>query len=83
MGSDGGTGDLGSSSLNKDEGSCADDNPVDETCDPSDRGLIPRICSSLFSRMKTEGKRMEETTYRTEVKLVYKHFKIKKLEFHY
>ena len=77
MGSDGGTGDLGSGSLSKEEGSCGDDMAVDETCDPSDRGLIPRICSSLFSRMKTEGKKMEETTYRTEVKLVYKHFKIK------
>ena len=81
MGSDGGTGDLGSGSLSKEEGSCSDDMAVDETCDPSDRGLIPRICSSLFSRMKTEGKKMEETTYRTEVKILYKHFNLKNRDF--
>ena len=70
MGSDGGTGDIGSSSMIKnDDGSCADNCAVDETCDPSDRGLIPRICSSLFSRMTKEGKKMEGTTYRTEVRL--------------
>ena len=70
MGSDGGTGDIGSSSINdNDSSSCSDNGAVDETSDPSDRGLIPRICSSLFSRMATEGKKTEGTTYRTEVSL--------------
>merc|ERR1712226_219225 len=68
MGSDGGTGDIGSGSLNNnDDESGIDHSSVDETCDPSDRGLIPRICSSLFSRMAKEGNKMEGTTYRTEV----------------
>ena len=68
MGSDGGTGDIGSCSINdNDSSSCSDNGAVDELSDPSDRGLIPRICSSLFSRMATEGKKTEGTTYRTEV----------------
>ena len=68
MGSDGGTGDIGSGSLNNnDDESGIDNSSLDETCDPSDRGLIPRICSSLFSRMAKEGNKMEGTTYRTEV----------------
>ena len=67
MGSEGGTGDLGSASINDDEiCSGADDGGLDETCDTSDLGLIPRICSSMFSRMSREGK-VEGTTYRTEV----------------
>ena len=69
MGSNGGTGDIGSSAINNNEDvSCVNDSPMDETCDPSDRGLIPRICSSLFRRMEEEGNKMEGTTYRTEVK---------------
>ena len=69
MGSEGGTGDIGGGLVNEsDEGSGGTDNPIlDETCDPSDRGLIPRICSSLFKRMAVEGNKMEGTTYRTEV----------------
>ena len=67
MGSEGGTGDIGSSSMSTSDESCGDNPPIDETCDPSDRGLIPRICSSLFSRMDKEGNKMEGTTYRTEV----------------
>ena len=70
MGSDGGTGDIGSSSISNEEGSSTDISEVDETCDPSDRGLIPRICSSLFSRMDKEGSKMEGTTYRTEVNVL-------------
>ena len=66
MGSEGGTGDIGSGSTNTDETN-GDNAVIDETCDPSDRGLIPRICSSLFSRMAKEGNKMEGTTYRTEV----------------
>ena len=67
MGSEGGTGDIGSSSISNSDESGGDNPPIDETCDPSDRGLIPRICSSLFSRMDKEGNKMEGTTYRTEV----------------
>ena len=67
MGSDGGHGDIGSSSISNCDEACGDNPTIDETCDPSDRGLIPRICSSLFSRMDKEGNKMEGTTYRTEV----------------
>ena len=67
MGSEGGTGDIGSSSISNSDESGSDNTGIDETCDPSDRGLIPRICSSLFSRMAKEGNKMEGTTYRTEV----------------
>ena len=67
MGSEGGTGDIGSSSISNSDESSSDNTGIDETCDPSDRGLIPRICSSLFSRMAKEGNKMEGTTYRTEV----------------
>ena len=64
MGSEGGMGDLGSDDID------TDDTGVDEKSEVSDRGLIPRICSSMFSRMAREGAKQEGTTYRTEVNII-------------